>query len=400
MIADHDTVVIISSATKTDDLGGKIAMFDLDGTIITTASRRTHPIDISDWEWKPCVIKKLQKLGSDGYSVIIVTNQAGVAVKKLSRQDISDKLMNIYNDIMDKCDIRILEIYAALDKDMYRKPNTKIYEDHIFPRIAPDLEKIFYVGDAAGRENDFSDSDRKFAYNIMKYNYYQANKLGVKHYKTKYRVSFYTPEEYFLQDSDTERKQWYGFDPLTYLNQNKNEPDRNPSLSDIVAEPKIVILMVGPPASGKSTLAKLLVAQRDDVKYINQDELGNKANCMRRYQTCLDKLYKQSGVIIVDNTNPSRQVRREYLSKIDDDIVVKIINMTTPRQLCEHMNIVRERIIGKKHVPEVAYNKFYKNYEAPTESEAIVINYHFRPVFKKKYHLLMFIQKSDCKKQK
>lgn len=401
MIAGEDSVLIISSVTHgSTGLGSKIAMFDLDGTIITTASGKTHPRDISDWQWKyDGILEKMQKLANSGYSILIITNQAGVSAKKISRSDIAEKLTIIYNEIMDFANIPLLEIYAALEKDMYRKPNTKIYEKYIFPRIS-ELQKIFYVGDAAGREHDFSDSDRKFAYNVMKYNYYMANQQKIKNYKELYRVSFYTPEEYFLDE--TEEKHWRGFDPEAYLRSIKSEPNTNPDLDSIVAEPKLVILMVGAQASGKTTLAKALAAKREDATYISQDQLGKKINCINKFKIALSTMKHHNKLVIVDNTNPDVNTREEYLNLIDIDLgaTVKIIHLTTPRELCEHLNIVRERITEKKHVPAVAFNKFYKNYEEPTESEGSnvqVIHYNFRPVFKKKYNLVMFLQKTDTK---
>ena len=58
--------------------------------------------------------------------------------------------------------------------DKYRKPNIGMWET-LSKMI--DIKSAFYIGDAAGRKGDFSDSDLKFAENI--------------------EIQFYVPEEIF-----------------------------------------------------------------------------------------------------------------------------------------------------------------------------------------------------------
>ncbi len=58
--------------------------------------------------------------------------------------------------------------FAAPQKDAYRKPGAGMWralcrEQAAAGGAAPDLAASFYVGDAAGRPHDFSDSDRAFA---------------------------------------------------------------------------------------------------------------------------------------------------------------------------------------------------------------------------------------------
>jgi bifunctional polynucleotide phosphatase/kinase len=63
-----------------------------------------------------------------------------------------------------------ISIYAATEKDQYRKPRTgmwkELLEDHDLNPGSVDLENSFFVGDAGGRiasigiAKDFSSSDR------------------------------------------------------------------------------------------------------------------------------------------------------------------------------------------------------------------------------------------------
>lgn len=57
-----------------------------------------------------------------------------------------------------------MNIYAATEKDQYRKPRTGMFEHFIKDlgdaAIHFDLSSSVYVGDAAGRPNDHSAGDR------------------------------------------------------------------------------------------------------------------------------------------------------------------------------------------------------------------------------------------------
>ena len=68
-------------------------------------------------------------------------------------------------------------LLAALDNDHFRKPGVGFMTliQKYYPNF--DLNTSFFCGDAAGREGDFSDSDRQFAANAS--------------------LPFLTPEEFF-----------------------------------------------------------------------------------------------------------------------------------------------------------------------------------------------------------
>ena len=105
-----------------------------------------------------------------------------------------------------------------------------------------DLEKSFYVGDAAGRKNDFSCSDRKFAFNIG--------------------INFYTPEEFFLNHKKEINFIFDGFNPYTYCQISDDIKFKNNT--------KELIILTGPPCSGKSTFYQ---DNYNNYEYINRDIL-------------------------------------------------------------------------------------------------------------------------------
>lgn len=77
-----------------------IAAFDLDGTIITTKSGRVFATNPDDWKllYEPQVVQTLKKLHEqDGYKIVFITNQAGIATGKTSVKDFRKKVEDIVN---------------------------------------------------------------------------------------------------------------------------------------------------------------------------------------------------------------------------------------------------------------------------------------------------------------
>jgi len=88
--------------------------------------------------------------------------------------------------------------------------------------------------------------------------------------------------------------------------------------------------------------------------------------------------------VVVDNTNPSMDVRAEYLSLTKKQkIPSRCYHFTVPPLLLDHLNLFREAIGGKKRVPQIAYNMFKSKFEAPTEEEGFeeVKTINFIPKF-------------------
>jgi len=57
-------------------VSNKIAAFDLDGTLITTKSKRRFPKDKDDWRLlNEKVALKLRCLDKEGYTIVVFTNQ-------------------------------------------------------------------------------------------------------------------------------------------------------------------------------------------------------------------------------------------------------------------------------------------------------------------------------------
>uniref|UniRef100_A0A803N9Z6 Uncharacterized protein n=1 Tax=Chenopodium quinoa TaxID=63459 RepID=A0A803N9Z6_CHEQI len=130
----------------------------------------------------PSIPDKLQKLYNDGYKLVIFTNESNIDRWKNKRQKAVDSKVGRLNNFINLVKVPI-QVYIACGfglTDPYRKPKTGMWhvmERHFNSGIPVDMDQSFYVGDAAGRKNDHSDADIKFAQDV-----------GLK---------FYVPEDFF-----------------------------------------------------------------------------------------------------------------------------------------------------------------------------------------------------------
>lgn len=178
------TIIFLEKDDGLQD-SSKIAALDFDGCLAKTSVNR---IGANAWSLMyPSIPDKLQNLYNDGFKLVIFTNESNIDRWKNKRQTAVDsKIGRLNNFIMHvKVPIQVF-IACGFDKsgskDPYRKPKPgmwHIMEKHFNSGIPIDTDQSFYVGDAAGRENDHSDADIKFA---------QA--IGLK---------FYVPEEFFAE---------------------------------------------------------------------------------------------------------------------------------------------------------------------------------------------------------
>lgn len=140
----------------------RIAAFDLDSTLIKSASGKTFSRDASDWKWwDSSVPGRLKDLHADGYLIAIISNQGGISLKpdpktvKSDQKRLSDFKIKV-TAVLSQLDLPI-SIYAATSRDQYRKPRTgmweELLEDHDLEKPgAVDLDGSVFVGDAGGRE--------------------------------------------------------------------------------------------------------------------------------------------------------------------------------------------------------------------------------------------------------
>ena len=279
-------------------IGDKIFATDLDGTLIRTRKARFAK-DEYDYSFLPNCITTLKNYIKKGFTIAIFTNQKRLPNIMISK--VNNILTDLINEGIDPW------IFVSTKEDKYRKPNIGMWEyfvDNFNHKI--NYEASFYVGDAAGRPQDHSDADIKFA--------------------EKAELKFYTPEKIF----------------------SNNVVD--------IPNSQSMFIFVGNQGSGKTTYYKNNLEPLGWV-HANQDKIGSYAKVLKE----IDRALKEGQSVCVDATNPSFNKRQDYMElAIKYQIPTLIIYFITDGY---GFNQLRT----ENKVPTIAYNVYYKNLEEPTE---------------------------------
>lgn len=356
----------------------KVAAFDLDSTLITSASGKKFSNDPLDWKWWDSTVPaKLRSIYEDGYRIVILSNQNGLSLHRDPGAKGPDNTKRVapfkqkISAILTQLDIPT-SVYAATGRDIFRKPRTGMWRELCVDYHLEDVDKdaSIFVGDAGGRvavpagggkkaiAKDFSCSDRNFASNA-----------GIK---------YETPEEFFLGEQPREFSR--DFDVSSYTSNNHSQVD------DVIFEKKNtedIVLFCGPPGAGKSTFywryLKPLGYER-----VNQDMLKSKDKCFKAARDHLE----DGESVAVDNTNPDPEVRRQWVELARTaGVPIRCIWFKTPLSIAEHNDAVRAlnkdmNPEARTALPKLAFNGFASRFKEPKTKEGfqdvVEVDFQFR----------------------
>ena len=144
---------------------------DLDGTLINTISGETFPKGIWDMKIRFEVLDKIKEIKPE--YLLIVSNQGGIESGFVDAHNFRIKLEYIKRAISEYCDCKCYSMYCETNdkSNVYRKPNTRMLENLIEYYVKIDnftyiKSASLMIGDASGKEGQFSDSDKKTAENF------------------------------------------------------------------------------------------------------------------------------------------------------------------------------------------------------------------------------------------
>ena len=288
----------------------KLASFDYDWTIVNPKEGKTFPINVNDWEWyHPSVPNKIKEYYDNGHMIVIFTNQS---------KEWKHKQIRIVSRALK------IPIFTVIASKPNYKPKKNMF-DVLFKNNTINKSESFFVGDALGRKIDFSDSDKMFADNI-----------GIK---------CYSPEEIFFKEEKIIIPNILD----KYFIYNESSPE--------------IIIMVGYPGSGKSTIANY-ICNSDNYVSINSDDYKTTSKMLKKAK---DYLLNKSSIIF-DATNSSIKKRNEYITfaKKNNYYNIKCIHVSTPLSVSFKRNRLRKE---EKQVPKIAYSVYTKHYQEPSSDE-------------------------------
>ena len=142
---------------------------DLDGTLINTVSGETFPKGIWDMQIRFEVLDKIKEVKPE--YLLIVSNQGGIESGFVDDHDFRVKSEYITRVIREYCNCKCYAMYCTTNNksDSHRKPNVGMLESLLEKYVGDDFDyikqKSLMIGDASGKEGQFSDSDKKTAEN-------------------------------------------------------------------------------------------------------------------------------------------------------------------------------------------------------------------------------------------
>ena len=276
-----------------------VAAFDLDWTI-TASENKLYPGSASadDIRILPGRREKLTSLFKSGYTLAVFTNQTCKGAKALER--VLGRMKTFLLDLGLPC-----YLFVSTGKDENRKPDLGMWRQ--LQQLIPDIQYAFYVGDAAGRPQDFGDSDKLF-----------AEAAG---------IPFYLPENIF---------------PCQRI-----KPTAD------------VIILVGAPGTGKSTIGQSLAATIG-AEYVSRDSFGGNK---RKYLEAVRRSIKE-GRVVIDATNGTQEDRQTIYSMAKSVEVIYFLRDG------HGWNKLRQ---GQMRVPDIAYHRYYKSMVPPNKDIGVKV---------------------------
>ena len=150
----------------------KVIFSDLDGTLIETISGKTFPKGIWDMKIRFDVLDKIKEIKPK--CLLIVTNQGGIEKGFVNRQNFEFKMEYLCRSMKEYIEIPVEYSYCEKNDPTYkyRKPNAGMLNTLIYKMMnrgiienGTETDKMLMIGDASGKEGQFSDSDKKTAEN-------------------------------------------------------------------------------------------------------------------------------------------------------------------------------------------------------------------------------------------
>lgn len=318
--------------------------FDIDWTLIRPKNNK-YPRSVVDWKYLYDNVRDELRLLSDKHTIVGFSNQT-----LLNKPERRAMILERFKKFAEDLGVPIV-LYVSMDNTVFRKPNLGMI-DLFREQTSGFCDIKFYVGDAAGRDGDFSDSDLRFAINMD--------------------VKFYTPEQYFLGNDDYTPK------TIGYIPTIPNGCEFN---SEVLSTELHAVILVGYPGTGKTIFAKTILSDHYYVEYKARNKMMMPVNA--------DGIFNQS--VVIDGNHLSPIQRKRSLKFIPGGVPVYVIYFKMPYEEALHRNnyyinrafyddsrpILSRDVVSK--LSTAAYGAVKKCFVEPTMYEGFVDIIVYKP---------------------
>lgn len=299
----------------------KLAMFDLDDTIITSNVKSSLSRTHNDWVFKyPEVPNVLKSLQNNGYTLVIITNQLGISKGFIDSTEFTKKILILF----DKCNINAF-VLVATDDDEFRKPaigsfeyffdflsekkqtsdfspllkkRSKINSIDFYPSTSdlhiishPQFKKVTNeqkcVFNSSSISKFYRKADSKIPFglgrNISNLSFYCGDAAGRFHkdqddfsnsdilFAININVNFILPEQIFLNQVIVNTDDFPVFELGRFISY-EQDFFKNKILNNGFSKSgksNLLVLMMGPPGCGKSYFAKKHFSEYFIISYVS-----------------------------------------------------------------------------------------------------------------------------------
>jgi predicted kinase len=372
-----------------------------------------------NWEmWSPKILEKFQTIHESGGSIVFISNQYEVNINTV-KSKFKDfmKSFIVREELMEGTPIielpkintpKSIPVIAlfAMKKNCFKKPFTNLWkvlgfiyyaEKHPIPNVQTSIIIGGQNGGFYAKKNkpenrktwakEFAfrlDTDRAFADNI-----------GVK---------FIWSNSFFTEKSES-KWQWNPYimsieNRMKYIKESKKiiEPDFMLSMEALPLSERYLIILIGRPSSGKTTVSKRIIEQLQ-LKHGTEYKINVVNDCNEKFTQKFQKkvknmIFENTTIIICKGSNYKNRNKYIKLARIYE-VPTMIVHMTTETKLCKilnHTKIQTSRTFDLELHDNKVYKQFDKQYEEPAydENDIVVVSYplvlRYRPEIKFRFN--------------
>lgn len=310
-----------------------IAMFSFNNTLITGYAPTEEGYV---WEFGfDSIPDKLREI-SETHNIIIydVLLPATIPKKKTKpnythQTGSRDATKAVLDEFVKKLNIPLIAVFNQR-YNCYHKPCTNVWKliektYIVKTKLELDIKSSYYCGSLAGRGDSEASTDRAFASNAG--------------------INFFTPIELFCGAPATPytwRPTRLGLEVRKkYIADCKEQKavDIIGEIAKFTPNKNYMIIITGPPCSGKTTLAKRLVSE---FKLVRSQPANIITGKVERLKTVCKSYIESEGLIVVDMNTFNAKLRKPYLDIANKHkVATLVLEIHIPRDICRILSFIR-----------------------------------------------------------